>query len=101
MTVLDAYAVLAFLKAEAAAIAFANEFGPGYLSIVCERPLPVLDQIRHAVPSRADRPHDIAHRVEHFARNTRDPRQHVAFASLPANFAENCNLRQAGSNIVV
>ena len=32
----------------AAAIAFANEYGPGYLSIVCERPLPVLDQIRHA-----------------------------------------------------
>jgi histidinol dehydrogenase len=32
----------------AAAIAFANEYGPGFLSIVCERPLPVLDQIRHA-----------------------------------------------------
>ena len=30
------------------AIAFANEFAAGYLSIVCERPLPVLDQIRHA-----------------------------------------------------
>ena len=32
----------------AAAIAFANDFGAGYLGIVCERPLPVLDQIRHA-----------------------------------------------------
>lgn len=32
----------------AAAIAFANEYGPGFLSIACERPLPVLDQIRHA-----------------------------------------------------
>ena len=32
----------------AAAIAFANEYGPGYLVIACERPLPVLDQIRHA-----------------------------------------------------
>jgi histidinol dehydrogenase len=32
----------------AMAIAFANEFGAGYLSIICDRPLPVLDQIRHA-----------------------------------------------------
>jgi histidinol dehydrogenase len=32
----------------AKAIAFANEFGAGYLSIVCERPLAALDQIRHA-----------------------------------------------------
>lgn len=32
----------------AAVIAFANEFGAGFLSIVCDRPLPVLDQIRHA-----------------------------------------------------
>jgi len=32
----------------AAAIAFANEYGPGYLVIACERPLPVLDQVRHA-----------------------------------------------------
>jgi len=31
-----------------AAIAFANDFGPGFLLIACERPLPVLDQIRHA-----------------------------------------------------
>jgi len=30
------------------AIAFVNEFGPGYLVIACEHPLPVLDQVRHA-----------------------------------------------------
>jgi histidinol dehydrogenase len=30
------------------AIAFTNEYGPGFLSIACDRPLPVLDQIRHA-----------------------------------------------------
>jgi len=32
----------------ASAIAFVNEYGPGYLVIACERPLPVLDQVRHA-----------------------------------------------------
>lgn len=32
----------------AMAVTFANDFGAGYLSIFCERPLAVLDQIRHA-----------------------------------------------------
>lgn len=32
----------------ASAIAFVNEYGPGYLVIACERPLPILDQVRHA-----------------------------------------------------
>jgi histidinol dehydrogenase len=32
----------------AEAVAFANEYGPGFLSIVSDRPLPLLDQIRHA-----------------------------------------------------
>src|SRR6516164_150907 len=66
-----------------------------------------LREISYVVSSRIYRPNDIAHGVHELTRQVRDSHQwlrhHVAILSHlpPHNFAENGNLREIGSDVIM
>src|SRR5439155_2943705 len=65
-----------------------------------------LNQILQVIFLRIDGPNDVTHRFNEFVRNTGDGlerlgRSAVSFHALLGHFAQNCDLRQRGSNVVV